>query len=711
MANQFLKLRRSAVPGRIPSTSSLDFGEIALNTYDGLAFIKTSGSNGEEIVTIGSNTTNITGSANYVPLFNGTSSLVTSSIYQSGSFVIIDNSVIISGSIYSSFITQNNSLSSSLVAVDNSTGLFQYTDKAAFATSADTASSADNFTIRGTLTASSITASAFSGDGSGLTNVGSIEKVYYVAEDGLDTNDGKTLSTPFRTIKAAITAASASLAANNVIPVYRQSVQVKSGYYVEEAPITVPSNVSILGDDLRTVVVRPTTATSGSNLFLMNNGTYCWGLRLEGCTVDDLEDPRNGFFFAFAPNAYIVTSPYIQNCSAIYTPADKFYAPLDSGSNPPNPLVGNGPGGMIVDDSVLNGYSPLKSMIVDAYTQVAFNGIGICVRGRGYAQMVSFFTNFSRVGTYCIEGGHASLLNSNTTFGDYGLRSKGVRMLVKPNITGVSASIDVSGSLIIKSEKNSIRNYMINKLQISGSYNQTYTPTGSNYQSTLTDSGLLIDALCDDLLVPGAARTSQFGSGLFKGQDISSGSIYTLPIASGSSFTEGAITVFPLISNSSGSLAGDFIKSYQYIKEYIIDDPDNKFSGVTLAGKNKVGQMLDVVIDVIQRVVEDQAGADLLEEFGSLITSTSHDFSYAGAGVNFLALPINQGGVGVTNVNLRVVEEDGGRVFHTSGDETGDFYAGNDFVIRQATGTIEGRTFYKAVSAQITPLNLALETN
>jgi hypothetical protein len=284
-------------------------------------------------------------------------------------------------------------------------------------------------------------------------------------------------------------------------------------------------------------------------------------------------------------------------------------------------------------------------------------------------------------------------------------------MLVKPNITGISASIDVSGSLIIKSEKDSIRNYMITKLQQSGSYNQTYTPTGSNYQSTLTDSGLLINALCDDLLVLGAARTSQFGSGLFKGQDISSGSIYTLPIASGSSFTEGAITVFPLISNSSGSLAGDFIKSYQYIKEYIIDDPDNKFTSVTLAGKNKVRQLLDVLIDVIQRVVEDQAGADLLQEFGSLITSTSHDFSYAGAGVNFLALPINQGGVGETKADLRIVEEDGGRVYHTSGDETGDFYAGNDFVIRQATGTIEGRTFYKSVSSQITPLNLALETN
>jgi hypothetical protein len=62
MANQFLKLRRSAVPGKTPDTSSLEFGEIALNTYDGLAFIKKSGSNGEEIVAIGSTTGAFTGS-------------------------------------------------------------------------------------------------------------------------------------------------------------------------------------------------------------------------------------------------------------------------------------------------------------------------------------------------------------------------------------------------------------------------------------------------------------------------------------------------------------------------------------------------------------------------------------------------------------------------------------------------------------------------
>ena len=90
MSNQYLKLRRSAIPGKIPETSSIDFGEIALNTYDGLAFIKKSGSLGEQIVTIGSGTSaNISGSSNFIPIFSGSNSIVTSSIFQSGSFTAI----------------------------------------------------------------------------------------------------------------------------------------------------------------------------------------------------------------------------------------------------------------------------------------------------------------------------------------------------------------------------------------------------------------------------------------------------------------------------------------------------------------------------------------------------------------------------------------------------------------------------------------------
>jgi hypothetical protein len=439
----------------------------------------------------------------------------------------------------------------------------------------------------------------------------------------------------------------------------------------------------------------------------MNVGTYAYNLRFEGAEIDDLENPRKGFFFAFAPGAFITTSPYIQNCSCINTPLSKFYVPLSPDSSPPNYLVGNGPGGMIVDDSVLDGYSPLRSMIVDAYTQVAFNGIGLCVRGRGYAQQVSFFTNFSRVGIFAMDGGHASLLNSNTTFGDYGLRSSGSRILIVPDINPISSSIDSSASTLLLNNSGSIQTYMMTQLQNNGWYSSSYLiTTSSAYISTIKDSGLLISALSADLLVPKAARTSTFLQGQFKGQDVSNDLRYTLPSAS-VDFRKGAIAAFRV--NDGKKMAQDYTSSYKYIKDYIINDPDSLFTTMAAPAKGKITQMLDLAVDVIRSVAID-VEPTYLQEFGSLITSTSHDLSYAGSGVNFLGLPVNQGGIGETNFDIRIYEEAGGRVYHTSGDESGDFFAGADFVIKQATGTIEGRTFNKAIAARVVPLNLALES-
>jgi hypothetical protein len=60
-----VKLKRSAVPGKIPLTSSVELGELALNTYDGYIYLKRDGINGQEIVRISgslaSNTSILTG--------------------------------------------------------------------------------------------------------------------------------------------------------------------------------------------------------------------------------------------------------------------------------------------------------------------------------------------------------------------------------------------------------------------------------------------------------------------------------------------------------------------------------------------------------------------------------------------------------------------------------------------------------------------------
>jgi hypothetical protein len=52
MANK-VQLKRSAVPGKVPATTDIDLGEIAINTYDGLAYIKKNVGGVESVVPLG----------------------------------------------------------------------------------------------------------------------------------------------------------------------------------------------------------------------------------------------------------------------------------------------------------------------------------------------------------------------------------------------------------------------------------------------------------------------------------------------------------------------------------------------------------------------------------------------------------------------------------------------------------------------------------
>jgi len=51
--SQNIRLKRSAVPGRIPTVEQLELGEIALNTYDGKLYLKQDVNGSEAIVNVG----------------------------------------------------------------------------------------------------------------------------------------------------------------------------------------------------------------------------------------------------------------------------------------------------------------------------------------------------------------------------------------------------------------------------------------------------------------------------------------------------------------------------------------------------------------------------------------------------------------------------------------------------------------------------------
>ena len=88
--------------------------------------------------------------------------------------------------------------------------------------------------------------------------------VYYVAKEGSNNYNGRSISRAFASLRyacdyiAGLTGADAPSASNP------HTIYVKAGVYEEILPITIPQFVSIIGDNLRTSVIKP--ATGSSNL-------------------------------------------------------------------------------------------------------------------------------------------------------------------------------------------------------------------------------------------------------------------------------------------------------------------------------------------------------------------------------------------------------------------------------------------------------------
>ena len=283
-------------------------------------------------------------------------------------------------------------------------------------------------------------------------------KVVYVdATSGDDNADGHRISTPKATIKAAINQINADATYGD-----GSVVVVAPGVYQEAAPIQIQKkNVSIVGTALRSCVVHPTVATQGDHadgnhaLFELNSGSFIQNLTLTGMkasntgtnTLDSDLPARQGWNFAFYSGATITKSPYIQNCTNFSD------SEIDNSNlNPVNPAGGaagdidSAPtgGGMLVDGSVVDANSPLRSMVADSYTHVGLNGPGILVTNNGYTQCTSSYAFFNKYHIKALNGGQANLAASTTDFGDYALVADGksTSAIFTSNVDGAASSGD-----------------------------------------------------------------------------------------------------------------------------------------------------------------------------------------------------------------------------------------------------------------------------
>ena len=303
------------------------------------------------------------------------------------------------------------------------------------------------------LTLSIWNGSSWIGIASGGTFTNLPKVVYVDSLNGNDANDGHRISGPKQTIKAAVNQINADATYGN-----GSVVVVAPGTYQEACPIDIQkSNVSIIGQALRSCIVHPTVATEENVMFRVNSGSYIANLTLTGMKASgalgnsvDADLPVNqGWNFAFYPGATIIKSPYIQNCTNfsdseidnsninVITPAGG--AAGDTDSAPTG-------GGLLVNGSIVDSASPLRSMVCDSYTHVGLNGPGILVTNNGYVQATSSYAFFNKYHIKCLNGGQANLAASTTDFGDEALIADGKSPtnIFTSNVDGAANSGDIT---------------------------------------------------------------------------------------------------------------------------------------------------------------------------------------------------------------------------------------------------------------------------
>ena len=204
-------------------------------------------------------------------------------------------------------------------------------------------------------------------------------------------------------------------------PEIASTIYLKTGDYTINNPVEVPKNVSIIGDNLKNTSVRPKNKTS--DMFYVNNNAY-----ISDITFRDHLQPAAVIAWNPAGDSasnIIVNSPYIRNCTSITGPDlsrndDGTYVYPDA-ADAAKPAQGGD--GIRNDGSKVGG---IRSIVVDSFTQINQGGKGVYLLNRGYCQLVSVFTVYCDVGFLAENGGFASITNSNSSFGNIGLKATGV---------------------------------------------------------------------------------------------------------------------------------------------------------------------------------------------------------------------------------------------------------------------------------------------
>ena len=573
------------------------------------------------------------------------------------------------------------------------------------------------------------------GIGTDIVRIGAgatVTNILYVTADGNDTNTGRKLGDAKATIAGAIAESTTGTV-----------IKVSAGTYIENNPLVIPEQVSIVGDSLREVSVSPLNANQ--DLFYTSNGNYIAEMSYTGTL-----NPGKAIF-AFNPEevGYFNQSPYVQNCTNFI----------------PNSI------GMKIDGSKAIG--PTKSMVVDSYTQYNQGGIGVSITNEGYAQLVSLFTICNETAVFCGSGAACDLTSSNSSFGTFGLVSDGIG---PKKYTGIvtSASAENADTFVL--------NLNVPTLGIQTAvYNNTVgiititTTTNHNFNVGMGISIAGLGFTCPsgpgivtypsgnygyifEVAAVGAANsfsayvgtstlphTYQSGGTVkinvsrpFDGQVIyfdelyfsingvtvgSGGTGYSqnvditfsnpsepwgIPATAVGEVVNGSVTSVEMVSNGRGYLTAPTVT---------FGSPDvgiNTATGtanllptyyvISSSTPVSAGICTITITDNVPYAVGVGSTVPFFKQ--SRILASGHSLEYIGSGTNIATALPSTGGVAIQENEIDA--RNGGIVVFTSTDQSGNFRIGDGVVINQQTGTISGTFYSKSLFSTMTPFILAL---
>ena len=455
---------------------------------------------------------------------------------------------------------------------------------------------------------------------------GVLNKIYYVAPTGSDSNSGQSWGTAFATIKHACSVA-----------VGPATIRVASGTFSEALPITVPSFVAVIGDNQRTTIVGPANGYEQLTMWKLGDGALLNKMCFIGLTgyTPYVPDPTNielattgGVYVAFDTATPIATkSPYIIECTA--KSAGGIGALLDGGVH----ASGN------------------RSMVFHGYTVILDGGVGYWIKDNAKSEIVSCFTYFCHMGYAATGGGKIRALNGNNSYGTYGALASGYN-------TGEST---INGTVY-----GNMLTWQAGTLVSSFTEGDTITGGSSGTTGTVVN------------VQSGTSRIyykKVTGTGFTAGETITNGTGASATIATGGVTGQtGVILVVTGLSaepkpGGSIEVTGDAIT-------YVVQNS----SGWTNSGSHVV-----IVLAADKAAYSNDGTGMKIRYDYSNIRLTGHDFLNIGTGgvasTNYPGVPTQAPAQG-----NEVVELFPGRVFYVSTDQDGNFRVGEYFKVDQATG-------------------------